>query len=84
MVAVVAVSLNPLYPFFTETFEENEMATAPNLSSLNVTYRPQPTAHQHTAMHPLLELSLAQTNSQGAYLRSGRPATRRLEWPSRL
>src|SRR5450432_320207 len=44
------------------------MATAPNLSSLNVTYRPQPTAHQHTGMHPLLELSLAQTNSQGAYL----------------
>lgn len=44
------------------------MATAPNLSSLNVVYRPQPAAQQHTSIHPLLELSLAQTNSQGAYL----------------
>ena len=44
------------------------MATTPNLSSLNVVYRPQPATHQNTALHPLLELSLAQTNSQGAYL----------------
>ena len=44
------------------------MATTPNLSSLNVVYRPQPAAHQNTSIHPLLELSLAQTNSQGAYL----------------
>jgi GAF domain-containing protein len=41
---------------------------APNLSSLNVVYRPQPAANQNTSIHPLLELSLAQTNSQGAYL----------------
>lgn len=44
------------------------MATAPNLSTLNVVYRPQPAAHQNTSIQPLLELSLAQTNSQGAYL----------------
>jgi len=44
------------------------MATAPNLSSLNVIYRPQPQAIQDHSIHPLLELSLAQTNSQGAYL----------------
>jgi GAF domain-containing protein len=44
------------------------MAAAPNLSSLNVVYRPHSTAHQNTSIHPLLELSLAQTNSQGAYL----------------
>jgi GAF domain-containing protein len=44
------------------------MAAAPNLSSLNVVYRPHPAAHQNTSIHPLLELSLAQTNSQGAYL----------------
>lgn len=44
------------------------MATTPNLSSLNVVYRPQPAAHQNTSIHPLLELSLAQTNSQGVYL----------------
>jgi GAF domain-containing protein len=44
------------------------MATTPSLSSLNVVYRPQPAAHQNTSIHPLLELSLAQTNSQGAYL----------------
>ena len=44
------------------------MATTPNLSSLNVVYRPQPAAHQNTSIHPLLELSLAQTNSQGAYV----------------
>ena len=42
------------------------MATAPN--PLNVVYRPQPAAQQQTSIHPLLELSLAQTNSQGAYL----------------
>ena len=45
------------------------MATAPNLSSLNVVYRPRPAAeHRSTSIHPLLELSMAQTNSQGAYL----------------
>jgi signal transduction protein with GAF and PtsI domain len=44
------------------------MATAPNLSALNVVYRPHPVAHQNASIHPLLELSLAQTNSQGAYL----------------
>jgi GAF domain-containing protein len=37
-------------------------------ASLNVVYRPHPAAHQNTSIHPLLELSLAQTNSQGAYL----------------
>jgi len=45
------------------------MAAAPNLSSLNVVYRPQP-AKQNNSIQPLLELSLAQTNSQGAYLYS--------------
>ena len=44
------------------------MATAPNLSSLNVVYRPQPQAQENHSIVPLLELSLAQTNSQGAYL----------------
>ena len=43
------------------------MAT-PNLSSLNVVYRPRPASQLHSSIHPLLELSLAQTNSQGAYL----------------
>ena len=44
------------------------MATASNSPSLNVVYRPHPAADQDTSIHPLLELSLAQTNSQGAYL----------------
>ena len=45
------------------------MAAAPNLSSLNVVYRPRPAAqHRSSSIHPLLELSMAQTNSQGAYL----------------
>jgi GAF domain-containing protein len=44
------------------------MATAPNLSSLNVIYHPQPASRQNTPIHPLLELSLAETSSQGAYL----------------
>jgi signal transduction protein with GAF and PtsI domain len=44
------------------------MAAAPNLSSLNVVYRPHSAAHQNTSIHPLLELSMAQTISQGAYL----------------
>jgi signal transduction protein with GAF and PtsI domain len=45
------------------------MATAPNLSSLNVVYRPRPAAeHRSSSIHPLLELSMAQTSSQGAYL----------------
>ena len=44
------------------------MAAAPNLSSLNVVYRPQLAAHRNTSIQPLLELTLAQTNSQGAYL----------------
>ena len=44
------------------------MATTPDLSSLNVVYRPQPQAQQHNSIHPLLDLGLTQTNSQGAYL----------------
>src|ERR1039457_6413657 len=44
------------------------MATASNSPSLNVVYRPHPAADQDTSIRPLLELSLAQTNSQGAYL----------------
>jgi GAF domain-containing protein len=44
------------------------MATTANLPSLNVVYRPQPAVAQNTAIHPLLELTLAQTNSHGAYL----------------
>jgi len=63
------------------------MATAPNLSSLNVVYRPQPAAHQ-TSDSSLLELSLAQTNSQGLFVpsgsRSGRPGTGGMERPSRF
>lgn len=41
---------------------------ATNVPALNVVYRPHPAAHLRTSIHPLLELSLAQTNSQGAYL----------------
>jgi signal transduction protein with GAF and PtsI domain len=44
------------------------MAAAPNLSSLNVVYRTQPADRQNTSIRPLLELALAQTNSQGAYV----------------
>ena len=44
------------------------MAATTNVPSLNVVYRPHPAAHLRTSIHPLLELSLAQTNSQGAYL----------------
>jgi len=44
------------------------MAATANLSSLNVVYRPQPAAKQNNSIHPLLELGLAQSNSQGAYL----------------
>src|ERR1017187_6416542 len=44
------------------------MATTANMSSLTVVYRPHPASHQNTSIQPLLELSLAQTNSQGAYL----------------
>jgi len=44
------------------------MATAAALSTLNVIFRALPATRQDHAIHPLLELSLAQTNSQGAYL----------------
>ena len=44
------------------------MAATTNVPSLNVVYRPHPAVHLRTSIHPLLELSLAQTNSQGAYL----------------
>lgn len=44
------------------------MAAAPNLSSLNVVYRTQPADRRNDSIHPLLELALAQTNSQGAYI----------------
>ena len=44
------------------------MAAAANFPSLNVVYRPQLGGPIRTSIHPLLELSLAQTNSQGAYL----------------
>src|SRR3954452_1606199 len=44
------------------------MATAPNLSSLNVVYRTPPADRRNDSIHPLLELALAQTNSQGAYI----------------
>ena len=43
------------------------MATTANLPSLNAVYRPHAT-ELRTSIHPLLELSLAQTGSQGAYL----------------
>jgi GAF domain-containing protein len=38
------------------------------MSSLNVVYRPHPAEHLTTSIHPLLELGIAQTSSQGAYL----------------
>ena len=44
------------------------MATTANFPSLNVVYRPHLAGQIKTSIHPLLELSLAQTNSQGAYL----------------
>jgi LmbE family N-acetylglucosaminyl deacetylase len=44
------------------------MAATTNVPALNVVHRPHPTAHLRTSIHPLLELALAQTNSQGAYL----------------
>jgi GAF domain-containing protein len=44
------------------------MAAATNVPALSVVYRPQPAAHLRSSIHPLLELTLAQTNSQGAYL----------------
>jgi GAF domain-containing protein len=44
------------------------MATTANLPLLNVLYRPHLAGQIKTSIHPLLELSLAQTSSQGAYL----------------
>jgi uroporphyrinogen-III synthase len=44
------------------------MAATANYPSFNVVYRPHLTGQIKTSIHPLLELSLAQTNSQGAYL----------------
>jgi len=44
------------------------MATTTNYPSLNVVYAPHPAAQIHHSFDPLLELSLAQTSSQGAYL----------------
>ena len=44
------------------------MATTANLPSLNVVYRPHKAGQIRTSIHPMLELSLAQTRSQGAYL----------------
>ncbi len=44
------------------------MAAAAFYSSLNVVYRPNSGTQNRTSLHPLLELSLAQTNSRGAYL----------------
>ena len=44
------------------------MAATANFPSLNVVYRPDLSGQTRTSIHPLLELSLAQTNSQGAYL----------------
>ena len=41
------------------------MAAAPNLTSLNVVYRTQSADRQNSSIRPLLELALAQTNSQG-------------------
>src|SRR5271166_4097755 len=58
---------NP-FPFFPKNLEEIDMAATTNVPSLSVVYRPHPAAHLRTSIHPLLELSLAQTNSQGAYL----------------
>src|SRR5215471_19099343 len=44
------------------------MATTANLPSLNVLYRPHLAGQIKSSIHPLLELSLAQTNAQGTYL----------------
>ena len=44
------------------------MATAAVFASLNVVYRPNSGAQIRISIHPLLELSLAQTNSRGAYV----------------
>ena len=44
------------------------MAATANYPSFNVVYRPHLTGQIKTSIHPLLELSLAQTNSEGAYL----------------
>jgi len=44
------------------------MATAVYSSPLNIVYRPEPAVQPNHSIDPLLELSLAQTNSQGAYL----------------
>jgi GAF domain-containing protein len=44
------------------------MATATIDPSLNVIYRPHLEPVGNPALHPLLDLSLAQTNSQGAYV----------------
>jgi hypothetical protein len=44
------------------------MAATTNVPALNVVYRPQPAVHLRSSIHPLLELTLAQTNSQGTYL----------------
>jgi signal transduction protein with GAF and PtsI domain len=44
------------------------MAAAAVLPSLNVVYRPDSRVHNLTSIHSLLELSLGQTNSRGAYL----------------
>jgi GAF domain-containing protein len=44
------------------------VATTANLPSLNVVYRPHLAGQIRTSIHPMLELSLAQTRSQGAYL----------------
>jgi hypothetical protein len=44
------------------------MAAAAFYSSLNVVYRPNSGTQNRTSLHPLLDLSLAQTNSRGAYL----------------
>jgi hypothetical protein len=54
--------------FFHENLEEIDMAAAAVLPSLNVVYRPDSRVHNLTSIHSLLELSLGQTNSRGAYL----------------
>jgi signal transduction protein with GAF and PtsI domain len=50
-----------------KTYGDN-MATTTIHPSLNVIYRPQLAPERNPALHPLLELSLVQTNSQGAYV----------------
>src|SRR5580765_6554130 len=44
------------------------MAATANYPSFNVVYRPHLTGQIKTSIHPLLDLSLAQTTSHGAYL----------------